>query len=105
MGLLYVSSLGADRDASAYHKSKLEGERIALASALDTTVLRLANVYGPWRSLVQRVAVESGGDVVGGVQTEEESLDDEQAGEVREWLRNLVVERKREEASVATAVR
>lgn len=50
--LLYISSLGADRGASAYHKSKLEGERIALASSLDTTVLRLANVYGPGDEII-----------------------------------------------------
>lgn len=58
-----------------------------------------------WKSLVQRVAEESGGDVVGGVHTgvhtELESLEDEQAGEIREWLRELVVERKRGEAAVA----
>lgn len=45
--LVYISSLGADRGASDYHKSKLGGERIALASTLNTTVVRLANVYGP----------------------------------------------------------
>jgi NADH dehydrogenase len=45
--LVYVSSLGADRGSSAYQTSKREGERIALASPLNTTVLRLANVYGP----------------------------------------------------------
>lgn len=44
---VYVSSLGADRGHSAYQLSKREGERIALASSLDATVLRLANVYGP----------------------------------------------------------
>lgn len=50
--LVYISSLGADRGASDYHKSKLEGERIALASSLDTTVLRLANVYGPGDEII-----------------------------------------------------
>lgn len=50
--LVYISSLGADRGASDYHKSKLEGERIALASSLNTTVLRLANVYGPGDEII-----------------------------------------------------
>ncbi len=44
---VYVSSLGAERGESPYHRSKKEGERLALASAANTTVVRLANVYGP----------------------------------------------------------
>jgi uncharacterized protein YbjT (DUF2867 family) len=44
---VYVSSLGADRGESPYHKSKLVGEEIALASRMNATVVRLANVYGP----------------------------------------------------------
>lgn len=67
---------------------------------------------GTWKSLVQRVAEESGGDVVGGVHTgvhtsvhtEVESLDDDEADRIREWLRELVVERKRDEAGVAGGV-
>lgn len=215
--LLYVSSQGADRGGSEYHKSKREGERIALASPVGTIVLRLANVYGPgdeiisllikmirilpvvpaidggddnfqpmwvgdaakaiplrgnvqvrveeltprsmtlvtleghplvgavrflseergdcirfevqvyeraadvtdwlimrtvgqmiqtgtWKSIVRNVAKESGGDIVGGVHagvhTEVESLDEEQAGRISAWLRDLVVERKRDEAVV-----
>lgn len=44
---VYVSSLGAERGSSPYHRSKCEGEKIALASSLNATVVRLANVYGP----------------------------------------------------------
>lgn len=44
---VYVSSLGAERGTSPYHRSKREGERIALGSSLNATVVRLANVYGP----------------------------------------------------------
>ncbi len=44
---IYASSLGADRGKSPYHISKRVGEELALASALNTTVVRLANVYGP----------------------------------------------------------
>jgi len=44
---VYVSSLGADRGTSPYHRSKRTGEEIALASTMNTTVIRLANVYGP----------------------------------------------------------
>lgn len=50
--LVYISSLGAERGASDYHKSKLEGERIALASWINCTVLRLANVYGPGDEII-----------------------------------------------------
>lgn len=50
--LVYISSLGADRGASEYHKSKREGEIIALGSSLDTSVLRLANVYGPGDEII-----------------------------------------------------
>ena len=44
---VYVSSLGCDRGRSPYHQSKLEGERIALASSMNTTVLRISSIYGP----------------------------------------------------------
>lgn len=44
---VYVSSLGCDRGRSPYHQSKREGERIALASSMNTTVLRISSIYGP----------------------------------------------------------
>jgi NADH dehydrogenase len=44
---VYVSSLGAERGVSPYHRSKREGEKIVLDSSLNATVVRLANVYGP----------------------------------------------------------
>ena len=44
---VYVSSLGCDRGSSPYHRSKREGERIALASSLNTTALRISSIYGP----------------------------------------------------------
>lgn len=50
--LVYVSSLGAEHGRSQYHVSKREGEKIALASSLNTTVLRLANVYGPGDEII-----------------------------------------------------
>lgn len=44
---VYVSSLGADRGASDYHRSKSEGERITRAFRGAWTICRPGNVYGP----------------------------------------------------------
>ena len=43
---LYVSSLGADRGESPYHRSKLRGEEVARTFDGSWTIIRLANVYG-----------------------------------------------------------
>jgi uncharacterized protein YbjT (DUF2867 family) len=44
--LVYVSSLGADRGRSGYHRSKREGEEIASGFGGEWLVLRPGNVYG-----------------------------------------------------------
>lgn len=44
---VFVSSLGADIGTSDYHKSKLDAERLVEKSALDWTIVRPGNVYGP----------------------------------------------------------
>ena len=49
---VYVSSLGADRGASDYHKSKLAGEEAARAFRSGALVLRPGNVYGPGDEVV-----------------------------------------------------
>lgn len=43
----YVSSLGADRGESPYHRSKRSAEAIARQFTGGWTIVRLANVYGP----------------------------------------------------------
>ena len=45
--VLFLSSLGADRGKSDYHRSKLRAERVVGASKLDWLILRPGNVYGP----------------------------------------------------------
>ena len=52
-----------------------------------------------WREMVENVARDSGGTVIC-VRQETETLDDEQADRIEEWLRDLVMERKREEAGI-----
>ena len=44
---LFVSSLGADRGSSDYHKSKHEAEVLVERSPLDWTIVRPGNVFGP----------------------------------------------------------
>ncbi|HEX4684127.1 MAG TPA: DUF1990 family protein [Gemmatimonadaceae bacterium] len=44
---VYVSSLGADRGTSAYHKSKLVAEDVVRAFSRDWLILRPGAVYGP----------------------------------------------------------
>jgi NADH dehydrogenase len=50
--LVYVSSLGADRGASPYHKSKLAGEEAARTFGGRWVVVRPGNVYGPGDEVV-----------------------------------------------------
>jgi NADH dehydrogenase len=45
--VVYVSSLGADRGDSGYHRSKMQGEEIVRAYGGRWTILRPGNVYGP----------------------------------------------------------
>ncbi|KYF64782.1 hypothetical protein BE11_07835 [Sorangium cellulosum] len=44
---VYVSSLGADRGESAYHRSKKQGEDIARAFTREWIIVRPGNVFGP----------------------------------------------------------
>jgi NADH dehydrogenase len=44
---VFVSSLGAERGTSAYHRSKAEGERLVRAYDRDWVIVRPGNVYGP----------------------------------------------------------
>ena len=52
-----------------------------------------------WREMVENVARDSGGTVTT-VREESEALDEDQAERIEEWLRDLVMERKREEAGI-----
>jgi NADH dehydrogenase len=45
--IVYVSSLGAERGASAYHKSKAMGESLAKAFSGEWVIIRPGAVYGP----------------------------------------------------------
>lgn len=44
---VYVSSLGAERGRSQYHRSKFKAEELVRASGFDWLILRPGNVYGP----------------------------------------------------------
>lgn len=44
---VFISSLGADRGTSDYHRSKLRAEDAVRAAPLDWVILRPGNVYGP----------------------------------------------------------
>jgi uncharacterized protein YbjT (DUF2867 family) len=44
---IFVSSLGADRGASDYHRSKLSAEKLVREFEADWLVVRPGNVYGP----------------------------------------------------------
>jgi uncharacterized protein YbjT (DUF2867 family) len=45
--LVYISSLGAERGESDYHRSKLAAEEVVRGSTVDWVILRVGNVYGP----------------------------------------------------------
>lgn len=50
--LVHVSSLGADRGESPYHRSKLAAEGIVRGFTRSWTILRPGNVYGPGDEVV-----------------------------------------------------
>lgn len=52
---IVISSLGADRGESEYHQSKREAERIVEASALDWTIVRPGNLYGPGDEVISTI--------------------------------------------------
>jgi hypothetical protein len=58
-----------------------------------------------WDGLVQAMVGESGGSPSGPVQHEETYLDEQQAERVEQWVKELVMERKRAENSPARTVR
>ena len=56
-----------------------------------------------WESLLEAIVVESGARLVSPIQHEEEILSDDRAELVEQWIKDLVMERKRERAAAATA--
>ena len=58
-----------------------------------------------WESLVTAMVAESGGTAAGAVHHVEEDLDREQADRVEEWVKDLVIERKRAQKTSASAHR
>ncbi|HUP64770.1 MAG TPA: NAD-dependent epimerase/dehydratase family protein [Thermoanaerobaculia bacterium] len=52
---IYISSLGADRGESDYHRSKLQAEEKVRAYGGPWIILRPGNVYGPGDDVISRV--------------------------------------------------
>jgi hypothetical protein len=72
------------------------------ANVIDLVLMRTLGERmqdASWREMVENVAKDSGGTVIG-VRQETETLDEEQAERIEEWLRDLVMERKRQEAGI-----
>lgn len=53
--LVYVSSLGADRGESAYHRSKREAEVLVERSDREWVIVRPGNVYGPGDEVISTI--------------------------------------------------
>lgn len=71
------------------------------ANIIDFAMIRSLGALvqdGNWGAVVQRVVETSGGS--GEVEHESRTLDEQQAARVEEWLRDLMLERKRDEAGV-----
>src|SRR5690606_30051894 len=49
---VYVSSLGAERGESDYHRSKRSAEKLVERYTHDWSICRLANVYGPGDAVI-----------------------------------------------------
>ncbi|HET7705083.1 MAG TPA: NAD(P)H-binding protein [Thermoanaerobaculia bacterium] len=52
---IFMSSLGADRGSTDYHRSKREAEEIVRAANLQWTILRPGNVYGPGDEVISTI--------------------------------------------------
>jgi nucleoside-diphosphate-sugar epimerase len=57
-----------------------------------------------WDGLIQAMVEEAGGMLVGAVQHEDTYLDEQQAERVEEWVKDIIVERKRGENAPARSV-
>lgn len=72
------------------------------ASVVDLVVMRALGERvqdASWRDMIEKVVRESGGQA-GDVNRESETLDEQQADRIDEWLSDLVMERKREGAGI-----
>jgi NADH dehydrogenase len=72
------------------------------ANVIDLVLMRTLGERmqdASWREMVENVGTQSGGTVLG-VRQESEALDEDQADRIEEWLRDMVMERKREEAGI-----
>ena len=52
---ILISSLGAERGESEYHASKREAEQAVSAYSHSTTIIRMANVYGPGDAVLSKL--------------------------------------------------
>ena len=72
------------------------------ASVVDLVVMRTLGERvqdASWREMIRKIVAESGGHS-DAVHTETEALDEQQAERIEEWLRDLVMRLKREEAGI-----
>jgi hypothetical protein len=58
-----------------------------------------------WESLLQAILVASRARLVSPIQPAEDKLDDDKAARVEDWIKELVMERKRGEKAAATGAR
>ena len=52
---IHISSLGADKGTTDYHRSKFAAEEIVRQSDLDWTILRPGSVYGPGDEVISNI--------------------------------------------------
>jgi uncharacterized protein YbjT (DUF2867 family) len=72
------------------------------ASVVDLVVMRTLGERlqdASWREMIRNVVAESGGRATS-VEQETETLDEQQADRIEDWLRDLVMQLKREEAGI-----
>jgi hypothetical protein len=73
------------------------------AGVLDLLMMRTLGERledAAWRDVVQGVVESTYCEAPAGIQVETETLDDEQSERIEEWLADLVIDRKREEAGI-----
>ena len=73
------------------------------ASVIDFVMMRALGERlqdASWREMIEKVVKATGGAAPSGVREESENLDEDQAERIEDWVRELVMERKRDEAGV-----
>jgi NADH dehydrogenase len=95
-----VRFLAEDRGADLRFEIQVYARAAGVVDLLMMRTLGERLEDAAWREMVRGVVESTYGEAPAGIEVETETLDDDQAERIEEWLDDLVLERKREEAGI-----